>query len=84
MYFYIIFINVTIKSSLDATGLRVKVDNNFCVIRISHEELVYTLREKGRLYGRGAGTRIYVVARLQFFLLLGVDDINFASPDDKF
>ena len=34
---FIILINVAMKSFLDATGLRVKVDNNFGEIGISHE-----------------------------------------------
>ena len=35
--FNIIFINVAMKSSLGATGLRVKVDKDFGGIVISHE-----------------------------------------------
>ena len=47
---------------LDATGLRVKVDNNFGGIGIYHEEYIRIFREKGRVYGRGTRTRICVGA----------------------
>ena len=46
------------KSSLDETGLRVKVDHKFGGLGISHEESICNLRERGKVYGRGAGTRI--------------------------
>ena len=53
------------KISLDATDLRVKVDNNFGGIGISHKESIYNFRDKGRFYDRRTGTRICVGARVQ-------------------
>ena len=59
------------KISIDATGLRVKVENGFGIIGISHKESICTWREKGRVYGRGTGMRICVGARAnEFFLCL--------------
>ena len=41
------------------------------------------MREKGRVYFRGAGTKICVGAWVQWILpLLGVDGEHFESPDD--
>ena len=48
------------KSSLDVTGLKVKVDNNFGGILISQEEYICIMRDMGRVYGKGKGTRIFV------------------------
>ena len=43
------------------------------------------MREKGRVYGRGEGTSICVGVGVQSLLpLLVVDDVKFASPDEKF
>ena len=69
------------KSSLDETGIRVKVDNDSGGIGISYEESICTLRYNGRVHGRGTGMRIFVVAWFQlFFPLLAFDNVNFAFP----
>ena len=72
------------KSSLDESGFRVKVESDLGRILIYHEEDIYTQREKGIVYGRRSGARIYVGAWFQcLFDLLVVDDTNFAPLDDK-
>ena len=76
-----ILINVEMKSSLDVNCIRVKVDNDFCEILISHRESIFTFRDKGRVYVMVEGTRIYVGTWLQCpFPLLGVDDVIFCTP----
>ena len=65
VYFYIIFINVTMESYLDVKGLRVKVDYNFGTIVISNERPICTLRNKVRVYVRGSCMRIFVGAWVQ-------------------
>ena len=57
---YTIFINVSMNSSLDTTCIRFKVDNNFYGIGISQQESILTLKEKGRVYGKGKGTGIFI------------------------
>ena len=40
-----------------------------------------TWRDKGRVYGRGEGTRIYVGVWFQcLFILIAVDDVNLSPP----
>ena len=52
--------------SLDAAGIRVKVDHDLSGIGISHEESICTnWRDKGRLYGSRTGTMICVCAWAQ-------------------
>ena len=53
------------KRSLDATVIRVKADNNFCEIVISHGEYICALIENIWVYGMGTGTRICVGAGVQ-------------------
>ena len=66
------------KSSLYTKSIRVKVDNDFGGIEISHEESICILRDNGRVYFRGTGTRIYVGVWVQRCLpLFGVDYLNF-------
>ena len=60
MQFNTISINVAIKISLDAKGLRSIVDNYFGGIGIPHKEYICTWREKGRFYDRETGTWICV------------------------
>ena len=54
------------KSSLDATVLRIKVNNYFGGIGISHEESICILKEKGVFCVRVTVTRICVGAVVKF------------------
>ena len=72
------------KGYIDAMVIIIKLDNNFGAILISHEESIYALREKGRVYGRRKITSICVGTGAQWFLpFLGVDYVKFLSTDDK-
>ena len=70
---------------LDVDGLGVKLDHDRSGIVITHKEAIYTWMLKARVYDSITDTGIFVGAWLQcLFVLLRVDDVNSAPPDDKF
>ena len=73
------------KNSLDAEVLRAKVDYEVGGIGISHGKTICALKYKVRVNVSGSGAMVIVGAWVKsncFFL--GVDDVDFSSPDEKF
>ena len=84
MIFYIEFVHVAMECVLDSLCFVVKTEDCLRGVRVSHEESICCGRRFSGVKAGRVMTRISGCAWIKsLFCSLGVDNADFASPDDE-